>query len=166
MGEEMVETVEGRLFVPYRNWYGTKASRFFLELRDRKRLLATRCSRCDKVLMPPRSVCPDCFQELGDWVELPPRGTLITYTTVHYDYSDYYQPKKAPYSLGIVRLDGAHTGMCHFLGEVDPEEIHVGMRVEAVFRETREGNILDIAYFKPIEHGINQEASHKDGHGG
>lgn len=150
MGERMVETTEGRLYVPYHNWYGATASRFFLELRDKGRLMGTNCAACQKVYMPPRSVCPDCFEKLEQWVELPPRGTLITYTIVHYTYGDYYQPQRAPYALGIVRLDGAHTGMCHLLGEVRPEEIRVGMRLHAVFREDRKGNILDIAYFKPM----------------
>lgn len=151
MCEGMVKTAEGRLRVPYHNWYGVTASRFFLELRDHRRLMATKCATCQKVYMPPRSVCPDCFEKLEQWVELQPRGTLMTYTIVHYTYSDYYQPQRAPYTLGIVRLDGANTGMCHLLGEVRPEEIRVGMRLQAVFRDDRKGNILDIAYFKPIK---------------
>jgi len=39
------------------------------------------------------------------------------------------------------------------LGEVDnPDELKIGMRVKAVFKEKkdREGSILDIKYFKPI----------------
>jgi len=87
---------------------------------------------------------------LEDWVELPPTGILVTYTVVNYTYGSYYQPQEAPYSIGIIKLDGADTGLCHILGEVKPEDIKIGMRVQAVFREQREGNILDIAYFKPL----------------
>jgi uncharacterized OB-fold protein len=36
------------------------------------------------------------------------------------------------------------------LGEIDPEQLRVGMRVQAVFQKEREGNILDIKYFKPL----------------
>ncbi len=36
------------------------------------------------------------------------------------------------------------------MGEVDPEQVQIGMRVEAVFKEEREGNIFDIRYFRPI----------------
>jgi uncharacterized OB-fold protein len=36
------------------------------------------------------------------------------------------------------------------LGEVDPEQLRVGMRVQAVFKEKREASILDIKYFKPL----------------
>jgi uncharacterized OB-fold protein len=40
----------------------------------------------------------------------------------------------------------------HLLGEVDPKEIKIGMKVKAVWKETqdREGAITDIRYFKPI----------------
>jgi hypothetical protein len=153
MIEGLVETVQGRLYVPYRNWLGKTASLFFRELRDRGRLMATRCRKCERVYMPPRSICPECFMEMDQWVELPATGTLLTYTVVHYSYSDYHQPRKAPYALGIVRLDGADTGLCHLLGEVDFGKLRVGMRVEAVLKEERKGNILDIAYFRPLREG-------------
>ena len=40
----------------------------------------------------------------------------------------------------------------HMLGEVDPEDVHVGMKVKAVWkpREERTGAITDILYFKPL----------------
>lgn len=141
--------VNGKLRVPYNNWFGALASAFFRELRDHQRLRGTRCPACNKVYMPPKSVCPDCLAQLTQWVDLPSTGTLLSYTIVHYDYGAYYQPQKAPYPLGIIRLDGADTGLCHLLGEVRPEGIRIGMRVEAVFKKERKGNILDIAYFRP-----------------
>ncbi|NVM24479.1 MAG: hypothetical protein HWN70_00985 [Desulfobacterales bacterium] len=45
-------------------------------------------------------------------------------------------------------MDGADTGMTHFIDEVDLADIHIGMRVKAVFAKERKGNILDIEYFK------------------
>ena len=144
-----VLVVEGGLRVPYDNWYGSFTGSFFHELKDNKRLRGTRCPECNKVYMPPRSTCPACMAQLDQWVDLPETGTLLTYTIVNYTYSTYYQPMEAPYPLGIIKLDGADTGVCHLLGEVSPEDIKIGMRVKAVFKEDRKGNILDIAYFKP-----------------
>jgi uncharacterized OB-fold protein len=150
MAEQDVHVVEGRLRVPYNNWYGSFITAFFRELRDHKRLRGTRCRSCDKVHMPPRPICPKCFSRLDEWVDLPETGTLLTYTIVHSTYGKYYQPMEPPYPLGIIKLDGADTGMCHLLGEVSQEDISIGMRLLAVFREERRGNILDIAYFKPL----------------
>ncbi len=150
MSEAKAHVVDGRLYVPYHNWYGLVASRFFSEMRDHKRLMGTRCGHCAKVYMPPRSVCPHCLATLSQWVELPPTGVLLTYTLVNYVYGGYYQPANPPYPVGIVRLDGADTGLCHLLGEVEPDALSIGMRVEAVFREERKGDILDIAYLRPL----------------
>ena len=149
-----MHVVEGRLYVPYHNWYGKTATKFFIELRDNGRFLATRCKNCDITYMPPRSVCGRCLSDLTEWVELPPTGTLLTYTVVNYDYTHpfhSYQPLKPPYIVGIIKLDGASTGLCHFVGEVDPEDIKIGMRLRAVLKEKeeRKGEILDIKYFRP-----------------
>jgi uncharacterized OB-fold protein len=40
--------------------------------------------------------------------------------------------------------------MAHLLHGPDPAKWRIGMRVKAVFKEKRTGNILDIAYFQPL----------------
>jgi len=55
-----------------------------------------------------------------------------------------------PLVYGIIQLDGADTGFVHMLGEVEPEQLRVGMRVQAVFKEERVASVLDIKYFKPL----------------
>ena len=52
----------------------------------------------------------------------------------------------------MIRLDGASEGgFLHKLGEVAPDDVRIGMEVEAVWKpvEERTGSILDIAYFRP-----------------
>jgi uncharacterized protein len=41
----------------------------------------------------------------------------------------------------------------HMLGGVDPQAVHIGMKVKAVWKppEEREGSILDIRYFAPSD---------------
>ena len=43
-------------------------------------------------------------------------------------------------------------GIMHLLGEVDPKAVHVGMKVQAVWKppEQRAGQITDILYWKPL----------------
>jgi uncharacterized OB-fold protein len=86
---------------------------------------------------------------MPDWVEVGDVGTLLTYTVVRYAVPSI-QPQKPPYAMGIIKLDGASTGLMHMLGEVNLDSIGIGMRVQAVFRDKREGNYLDIKYFKPL----------------
>jgi len=37
-----------------------------------------------------------------------------------------------------VKLDVADTGMVHFIGEVKPADIKIGMKVQAVFKDEAE----------------------------
>lgn len=127
---------------------GRVRSRFLLELKDYQRIMGTRCPSCNRVYVPARPTCIVCLAELNEWVELSNKGTVLTYTVV--SHPSPCHKAEVPFIYGIIQLDGADTGMTHFLGEVDHEDLKIGMRVEAVFRKVREGNILDIQYFKPI----------------
>jgi uncharacterized OB-fold protein len=51
----------------------------------------------------------------------------------------------------VIAIDGSDGGFLHTLGEVEPDEIRIAMRVEAVWKPVSErtGSILDIAYFRP-----------------
>ncbi|UCC59944.1 MAG: Zn-ribbon domain-containing OB-fold protein [Dehalococcoidia bacterium] len=126
---------------------GATGTKFLKEIRDNKTIMGIKCPSCKKVYVPPRSHCPICFDRMSEWVALSGKGSLTSYTIVR--YPEPYMPKKTPYAYGIIQLDGADTGMAHFLGEVDLDKIEIGVRLEPVFKEEREGSILDIDYFKP-----------------
>ena len=117
-------------------------------IRDNKRILGITCPSCHTTYVPPRSICGKCYKKLEQWVEVSSKGDLVTYTTTYYPLRIHAMPEPIVYAL--IKLDGADTMLPHIINEVDPEELHIGMRVEAVFKEQREGNILDINYFRPI----------------
>jgi len=139
---------EGKIDIPDTYTAGVVGSRFLTELRDKKRIMGTRCPECNHVYVPARSTCKYCFAELSEWVEVSDKGTLQTYTIEC--RSNAVQPSEPPIVYGIVQLDGADTGLVHMLGEVDLEQLRVGMRLQAVFREQRIASLLDIKYFKPV----------------
>jgi len=139
-----------RIKLPYTWHAGKVGSRFYQELRDHCEIWGTKCPECSWVYLPPRATCPRCFRTIHEWVEVSDTGTLLSYTVTRYPVPAI-QPVEPPFALGIVKLDGATSGLVHLLGEVDFNEIRVGMRVQAVFREKREGNYLDIKYFKPFK---------------
>lgn len=141
-------TLPGKMEVPYRTYAGPIASRFFVEIRDNKKLYGTKCAKCKKVYVPPKSVCPGCFTRLSEFVGVSDEGTVMSFTEVR--YKEPVQPVDPPFITGIIKLDGADTGLVHFIGETDAAKVSIGMRVKAVFKEKREGNILDIKYFKPV----------------
>ncbi len=143
-----LHSVQGNLTAHYQHSAGARASEFFVKLRDDQKITATRCAQCDKTYMPPASICSHCFDKLDEWVELSGRGEVVSYTVIHYDEPAH--PLPAPFASAIVRLEGADTGITHFLGEVHLDKITIGMKVEPVFKDEREGNMLDIQYFRPV----------------
>ncbi len=136
-----------------RNWRYTSSagpvrSKFLLYLRDQQKIMGTECSTCGRVYVPARSVCLECYEDMGKWVEVSKRGVLETYTIV-YQQSPIFR-WDSPFAIGVIKLDGADTGLVHRLGEVDFKQIRVGMRLEAVFAELPKGDIRDIDYFRPV----------------
>ncbi|MBW2637624.1 MAG: Zn-ribbon domain-containing OB-fold protein [Deltaproteobacteria bacterium] len=140
--------LRGKVELPFSFTAGRTASRFFVELRDHKRIMGKRCPQCNKVIVPAQLVCKECFVETDDWVEVGPEGTVITFTVVH--RQEQHHPRKVPFAYGVIKLDGADTSIVHFLSYVDMDHIRQGMRVRAVFSEQRRGHILDIEGFRPI----------------
>ena len=140
---------QGVIRVPYTWAAGVVASKFYVGLRNRK-IYGIRCRVCEIVLVPPKKTCHQCFSDLSEWVEVSDEGTLQTFTVVHYSEPELH-PMKAPFAYGIIKLDGADTGMTHLVGEADLKALREGMRLKAVFEEKPKGNYLDIKYFKPMK---------------
>jgi len=142
-------TMDGEIHIKYKWSLGKAGERFFTELRDHKKIMGTRCRQCGRVLVPPRIFCEECFVEDMEWVEVEPKGTLLTFGDSY--FSTDGKRLKEPWMLGIVRLNGSDGGLIHFIGDARPEDIKIGMQMEAVFKEKPEGNIMDILYFRPVK---------------
>jgi len=146
--EEMV--LKSRIKIPYTWYVGETGGRFFVDIRDNKRITGTRCEKCGINYVPPRKTCGRCFSDLDDsWREVGPGGVVESFTVVH--YHEVSHPKDPPVIYGLIKLDGADTALVHLLAGVEPGEIRTGMRVKAVFAEKREGHMKDIEGFVPAE---------------
>jgi hypothetical protein len=143
--------------MPYEWSIGKFGSRFFEEIRRRKRFIGIRCPSCGKIYMPPRRICGPCYAELHELVPLPDTGTLVAFSVVKYPFIDPDTGKERviPYTYGYIRIDGSDSIFSHIINELDPNRLKVGMRVRAVFKETEQmrGNIQDIRYFEIVESG-------------
>ncbi len=132
---------------------GAHYDRFFKEMKETGRIMGVRCPECRRVLVPPRPVCGECFARTEEWVQVGPKGTVVAFTSIYFPFIDGTtgKPRPVPYGAGLIQLDGAYSAINHILEEGDPGKLYIGMRVEAVLKEKREGNIGDILYFKGIE---------------
>jgi len=139
--------------IPIRSRYtaGVAGERFFREIKDNARFMGTRCTSCDLIYVPAVMFCERCFSELDEWLEVPSQGSVFTYTVLHRDLDD--RLLDPPAVLAYVKLYGTDGGLVHYLGDVNPEEVEIGMEVEAVFKDPaeRQGTILDVAYFRPVQ---------------
>ncbi len=142
---------KGDIPITSRYTAGIAGERFFREIKDNARILGTHCQACDLTYVPATMFCERCFNELDEWVEVASRGYVFTYTVLHRDLED--KPLDPPAILAYVKLDGSDGGLVHYLGEIEPEFVCIGMEVEAVFKDAaeREGSILDIRYFRPVD---------------
>jgi len=121
----------------------------FLDGLSRGRLWGRACRRCERVLVPPRMFCERCFRPTDAWVPVPDTGVVETFSICHVRWD--MEPLERPEIPAVIRVDGSDGGLLHLLGEVEPDEVRIGMAVEAVWRpvEERSGSILDIAHFRP-----------------
>lgn len=99
--------------------------------------------------VPPRQTCEKCLEDIRDkWVDLGNSGIVVNYTVVR--YNDGHLPRKAPFVLAMIKLDGADTPLVHILEGIDFEKIEINMKVKAVFAEETTNTILDIDHFEPV----------------
>ncbi|MBW1612459.1 MAG: Zn-ribbon domain-containing OB-fold protein [Deltaproteobacteria bacterium] len=149
LGDTSTRLHPSRIKLRYNWWLGAVASKFYQEIKEKRKIWGIKCPTCKCVYVPPKKNCPKCFSEMHEWVEVSNEGFLTNYTVIHYSVPSI-QPQNPPFALGIVQLDGADSGIVHMLGEADLNDLQIGIRVSAVFRKSRLGNLLDIKYFKPI----------------
>lgn len=141
----------GDLPVEHRYTPGVAGEAFFTALRDRGVLLGSRCEECEYTYVPARLFCERCFGELAADTELGPQGALVSFTIGFVGLEG--EPLEEPESFGLVRLDGADAVLLHRVLDAGDEPLEIGQRVEAIVRSPneREGSILDIEGFRPLE---------------
>jgi len=142
----------GHMEVEYYHYTaGLAGERFFTALREEGRLLGSRCEKCGLTYIPPRIYCERCFAELEEFVDVGLRGRVRSFTLARIDRDG--RPLSPPEIRALISFGDDTTDLLHLLGEVAPEELCIGMEVEAVLKpkREREGKITDILYFRPAK---------------
>lgn len=133
---------ESRIKIPYAWSAGVWGSHFLSQLKDGK-IVGSRCPKCRKVFVPPKKNCGQCFARCGEWVDVGPEGELVSFTEPAYE-SPAHPVRRLVY--GLIRLKGADTALLHLLAP--GLKLKIGMTVRAVFKQDRQGHILDILHFE------------------
>jgi len=125
------------------------------------RIRASYCAGCDRMLIPSRSFCELCsLRSVDRYFDMPDTGVIETFTISHVDWASAPLPDGEVNMFAVVAIDGAgdHVGIVHRLGDVDPDDVEIGMRVKAVWKpaDERDGSITDLMYFRPVEKGEDE----------
>jgi len=125
--------------------------RYWREIPRRSRLETVKCSECGTISYPPRARCGKCGSSKFENYKLPEKGELITFTIVRTPPKGF--EKMPPYIIGVVKLEDG-TLITSQITDVEPEEVNVNMKVEAVFRkvvEDGDSGIIQYAIkFRPV----------------
>ena len=143
----IIHEIKGKVTVKYRWSYGKHLSKFFIAMRDEKKLIGARCKNCKSVLYPYIHVCGRCFCETEDEpVVLSQTGTLVSWTTVYLSFPG--QPKQPPYTYGLIRIDGADNAY-HGIIDAPEEQLKPGLKLKVRWKQKRLGYPLDIDAWVP-----------------
>lgn len=121
--------------------------RFWREQLQRYNLMANKCNSCGKVFFPPRESCPDCRRRsIGQMesIKLSGKGEVITYTIIHVGPDDFEE--QVPYPIAIIQMDEGPRLTAQIV-DCKPEDVHIGMRVESVFRKIQEDGSIGAIYY-------------------
>lgn len=138
----------GDLPVTSRYTLGLAGERFYRAIMDEGKIYGTKCQNCERTYVPATLFCERCMLELDNWVDVGITGEVHTFTFLFEDLDG--NRKESPEIIAFIRLgDG---GLVHRLGEIDKDEVKIGLEVEAVFKakDEREGSIKDISHFRPV----------------
>ncbi|MBM4429236.1 MAG: Zn-ribbon domain-containing OB-fold protein [Chloroflexi bacterium] len=131
---------------------GIAIGRYLAELKE-GRILGVRCRQCRRTVVPPRLFCEWCFRPMDEWVHLQDHGVVNTFSLCYVRWD--MERIAEPLIPAVIEIAGASPGIgiMHLLGEVDPQKVEMGMKVQAVWKPAAErvGAITDIRYFRPMK---------------
>ncbi len=131
---------------------GEAMEKFCRGLLDKK-IEAMKCDGCGRRYLPPRPFCGNCCMRMSKWVPVRSEGVLEAWTVVYLPILDGRtgETRPSPYGMGLIRLDGADTMLNHYLSVSDPDQLQIGLRVRAVWRDELLGAMDDILHFEVIQ---------------
>lgn len=153
MVKKHIEIKTSPIQAQYNFWVGKYMDKFYDGLENKK-IVGNKCTKCGDVFVPPRKICGKCFETINldnNWVELGDKGTLINFTSSQYEVTQKEKRKREkPVLIGMVKIDGSSTAIVYEILGVDESNVHIGMKLEAVWSEKVAGYPKDIKGFKPV----------------
>ena len=109
-------------------------AQFLLE----EKLMGARCTGCQTLYVPPRTLCPQCYRSEMAWVEMQGRGTLAAFTCIAIGTAALQAEgygRENPYCTGVVILDEGPRVVARIEGldPQQPDQIKIGAPLKVRF---------------------------------
>ncbi|MBS1262875.1 MAG: hypothetical protein MAG715_00039 [Methanonatronarchaeales archaeon] len=129
--------------------------RFWRKIDNRYNLRGTRCGNCGTAFFPPRRICPGCRRDGSvETYDFEGRGEVITFTVIRAEPPS--MDGQTPYVVAIIETpEGAR--FTSQLVDVEPDDVEIGMPVEATFRKIAEDGADGV-----IHYGVKFEPTARD----
>ncbi len=122
----------------------TPVSRPFWDGLARHRILVQYSPSLARYVFYPRTLAPGTLADDLEWREIDGAGTLYTFTIARRPTGPPWADR-LPQLLAVVQWD-AGPKFSTELVDVDPGDVHIGMRVEPVFYDLPEDGITLLKY--------------------
>lgn len=123
-------------------------SRPYWEAAGRGELLYQECPKCGQRQLYPRALCTACAGT-PEWRTSSGQGTVHTYTVIRQNWAEPFR-EMLPYVVAMVEL-GEGPRLMSNVTDCAPEDVYVGMPVEAWFLPVEDGVALPM--FRPANAG-------------
>ena len=142
-------TSKGMVKADFTFWVGLAMDKFYDGTTEQK-FIATKCSKCGKVFLPPRNRCGDCFAKAEEFVDLPGTATLKNFTVTPWKITERRAKKGNKNALvGLVQVDGADSAFMTEILNTTEDKLEEGMKLKVVWAKRIKGHPQDIAGFEP-----------------
>lgn len=147
-GLEPVKSIRTPARLDYTYTAGISQTRFLRGMAEGK-LLGERCPKCQKVYVPSRGACPVDGVPTEETVELPSVGTVVSFCVVNVEFTG--RGIEIPYASALIVPDGADLAVFGLIQEIPHDQVHMGMRVEAKWKDAAdwETSFENIEWWRP-----------------
>lgn len=106
-------------------------SRPWWEAAQRHELYAQKCRDCGALRFHPRAQCTSCLSSRTEWIRCKGTGKIYTFTVTNQNQATGFR-EALPYVMAWVEVDEGLKMLTNIV-DCPPEQVKIGMPVEAVF---------------------------------
>ncbi len=145
---ELVRSVRTPARLDYQFTAGDASSRFLRGITQKK-IIGQRATPDSRVYVPPRGADPELGAATPIEVEVAQVGTITSFCVVNVAF--HGSVMELPYTSALILLDGADLSIMHLIQEIPADQVRIGMRVEAVWRDDADiaPTLESIKWFRP-----------------